>query len=573
MDNNYDIFISYRREGGAQYARILQLKLIERGYKVFLDYDEINEGVFDNEVRDAIKSAPIFMLVLSPGIMERCVYESDWVRQEILLAINENKPIITIDPDNKFDGNFPEGIPEKIRSFVNSHQQSGINFGQYLDVCIDNLINNRIKAYVIPSQKESKHCPIFISYKRIDKEMVFSLKDKIEGETGQKCWIDLDGIESDKQFANVIINAINNAKTILFMYSKAHSLIENYESDWTIKELNFAQEKGKRIVFVNIDKSPLTDWFRLMFGTQQQVDATSKFAFNKLIEDLASWTEEKPKGITTSDKRKEKQARRLYNRLWGRIKRNRVKVLSFAFLALILFFFINLFLSDSIVFHRLSTWKSRLSKDPFSELRVKDLSTGRLYGMHEAVDLGLSVKWATCNIGAKAPQESGDFFAWGESHTKDYFDWRGYKYGECSYVKKDLKKYCTNSAYGAVDNLTVLCDSDDAACMAWGNGWRMPTYDEISELKENCTFEKKSVCGVNGVAVTGPNKKKIFIPFAGDIEGDKHIPEGEGTYAILWSSSLNEENDYAYELAFSVAENLWYRGLRFTGHNIRAVHE
>lgn len=572
MDNNYDIFISYRREGGAQYARILQLKLIERGYKVFLDYDEINEGVFDDEVRNAIKSAPIFMLVLSPRIMERCVYESDWVRQEILLAINENKHFIPIDPDNKFDGNFPKGIPEKIKSFVSSHQQSGINFGQYLDVCIDNMINNRIKAYVIPSQKENKQRPIFISYKRIDKKMVFSLKDIIEVKTGQKCWIDLDGIESDKQFANVIINAINNAKIVLFMYSKAHSLIDNYESDWTIRELNFAQEKGKRIVFVNIDKSPLTDWFRLMFGTKQQVDATSNSAINKLIEDLISWAEEKTKENVMSIDNKDENVS-LLSKFIKRIKRNKITFLIFAASLLLCLLYGVLSLSDSPVFHRLNTWNTRLSKGRFPEFQSADLSTGRLYGMHEAVDLGLSVKWATCNIGAKTPYERGDFYAWGEIKSKERIDRDNYKFGYCSYEKKELSKYCTDSIYGCVDNLTVLCDSDDVAHITWGNGWRIPTYDEISELKENCFFEKRSVYGVDGIIVTGPNKKKIFIPFAGDVTGYTNLPDGEGTYAVLWSSSLCEENNYAYELAFSIADDIWYRGERFTGHNIRAVHE
>lgn len=130
---------------------------------------------------------------------------------------------------------------------------------------------------------------IFISYKRVDKKTVFELKDKIEISLGEKCWIDLDGIESDAQFVNVIISAINKASIILFMYSNAHNLIQDINNDWTIRELNFAQEKGKRIIFVNLDKTPLTDWFLLMFGMKQQIDATSKEAVVKLLEDLRKW--------------------------------------------------------------------------------------------------------------------------------------------------------------------------------------------------------------------------------------------------------------------------------------------
>lgn len=130
---------------------------------------------------------------------------------------------------------------------------------------------------------------IFISYKRVDKDKVFRIKDKIEAALGEQCWIDLEGIESDAQFANIIINAINDAEIILFMYSNAHVQITNHTNDWTIRELNFANNRGKRIIFVNIDKAPLTDWFDLMFGTKQQVDATSKDAVDRLIRDLKKW--------------------------------------------------------------------------------------------------------------------------------------------------------------------------------------------------------------------------------------------------------------------------------------------
>lgn len=130
---------------------------------------------------------------------------------------------------------------------------------------------------------------IFISYKRDDLNLVLPIKEKIEKATGERCWLDLNGIESDAVFANVIIKAIKQAEVFLFMYSKTHSAITNYENDWTVKEINFAQKRGKRIVFVNIDQSPLEDWFELMFGTKQQVDATSPDRLNKLIKDIKKW--------------------------------------------------------------------------------------------------------------------------------------------------------------------------------------------------------------------------------------------------------------------------------------------
>lgn len=143
MNQKYDIFISYRRLGGAQYARIIQLMLSQRGYRVFLDYDELTDGKFGEHIQAAIKEAPIFMLVLSKGALDRCKNEGDWVRREIQLAISEGKHIVPINPDNSFDG-VPDGIPEDIKREVETHQHSEINFGQTLGVTVDYMLKNRI---------------------------------------------------------------------------------------------------------------------------------------------------------------------------------------------------------------------------------------------------------------------------------------------------------------------------------------------------------------------------------------------------------------------------------------------
>lgn len=130
---------------------------------------------------------------------------------------------------------------------------------------------------------------IFISYKRVDIGKVLKIKERIETGTSQECWMDIEGIESDAQFKNVIINAINNAEVVLFMYSHAHSKIVDFENDWTVRELNFAKAKKKRIVFINLDGSPLTDEFTFDFGTKQQVDASSEDHMTKLIADIRKW--------------------------------------------------------------------------------------------------------------------------------------------------------------------------------------------------------------------------------------------------------------------------------------------
>lgn len=155
MSNKYDIFISYRRAGGAQYARILQLMLSQRGFKVFLDYDELKDGVFGKRIKAAIQEAPIFMLVLSKDSLDRCKNEDDWVREEILYALQGGKKIIPVNPDKSFDG-IHTRIPENIASIANDIQHSEIDFGQTLGVCVDFMISNRISSVLGDRMQKDK---------------------------------------------------------------------------------------------------------------------------------------------------------------------------------------------------------------------------------------------------------------------------------------------------------------------------------------------------------------------------------------------------------------------------------
>lgn len=130
---------------------------------------------------------------------------------------------------------------------------------------------------------------IFISYKRADKEKVFKIKDQIESALGEKCWIDLDGIESDAAFVEKIITAIDICDVFLFMYSVHHAVIQDYQKDWTVREFLYAEKQRKRIVFVNIDGSELAKWFLFMVNGKQQIDGLSVGALDKLCYDLEGW--------------------------------------------------------------------------------------------------------------------------------------------------------------------------------------------------------------------------------------------------------------------------------------------
>lgn len=143
----YDIFISYRRVGGRQYARILQLALEQRGYRVFLDYNELKDSIFSEKIKAAIIEAPVFIMVLSCGYLERCKNENDWVREEILTAIANKKHFVPINPDNTFDG-IPENIPDEIKKVISDYHHSELSFGQTLGITLDFIVKNRIRPFV-----------------------------------------------------------------------------------------------------------------------------------------------------------------------------------------------------------------------------------------------------------------------------------------------------------------------------------------------------------------------------------------------------------------------------------------
>ena len=185
------------------------------------------------------------------------------------------------------------------------------------------------------------------------------------------------------------------------------------------------------------------------------------------------------------------------------------------------------------------------------------------------VDLGLSVKWATCNVGATSPEEYGNYYAWGETEPKTtIYTWATYKW--CNGNDITLTKYNTSSEYGTVDNKTVLDYEDDAARANWGGAWRMPTDAEWTELRENCTWTWTTKNGVNGYEVKGTNGNSIFLPAAGYRYGGFLYDAGSnGSY---WSSSLYTDGP-SRALDVDIRSDGVYRNdyLRFCGQSVRPV--
>ena len=129
---------------------------------------------------------------------------------------------------------------------------------------------------------------IFISYKRNNKEIVFKIVKRIESRLGVKCWIDVEGIESNSQFISKICHAIEDAKIVIFMHSAEHHNI-NYEEDYTIKELNYARHCNKRIILLKIDDAPLKNYFLFEYGNKNYRLASDMDQFEAMLNDIAKW--------------------------------------------------------------------------------------------------------------------------------------------------------------------------------------------------------------------------------------------------------------------------------------------
>ena len=195
---------------------------------------------------------------------------------------------------------------------------------------------------------------------------------------------------------------------------------------------------------------------------------------------------------------------------------------------------------------------------------------------YEYVDLGLSVKWAKCNVGAEKETDAGLYFAWGETTgytasqvgTDKQFSWSDYKYGNSS---SNLTKYNQS------DGKTVLESTDDAATQIMGGDWRMPTKADFDELLSGTTNEwvtNHNGTGVNGWKFTHKTdtSKYIFIPAAGNC-GDGSV-DYVGDYGDVWSSSLGTSNPYdAWYLSFSSGNCSVSYDDRCLGRSVRGVRK
>ncbi len=190
---------------------------------------------------------------------------------------------------------------------------------------------------------------------------------------------------------------------------------------------------------------------------------------------------------------------------------------------------------------------SRTIKSTSSNTATRTNIAGR-----EAIDLGLSVRWATCNIGALSPEEYGNYYAWGEVSRKSKF------YESNSDTDgKEMYDISGNAAY-------------DPACANWGGAWRLPTRSEFNELINKCVWRWSNQNGIDGYKVIGPNGNSIFLPTAGSRR--ENSLNHSGYYGSYWSSTPQSDNtSYAYDLYFGEKDYNVHYNHRYRGRSVRPV--
>lgn len=156
MNNKeYDVFISYRRETGATAAQLLRLALEKRGYSVFFDYSSLKDGKFNEAIYSAIDSCEVFILMMTEGALNRCVEEGDWVRCEILRALEKGKHIVPVKPVGQ-EFIFPVDLPESM-SGLRFEQFSLFDVGQLLDETVNKIESERFPVKLTSRRRQVMH--------------------------------------------------------------------------------------------------------------------------------------------------------------------------------------------------------------------------------------------------------------------------------------------------------------------------------------------------------------------------------------------------------------------------------
>ena len=289
MEAKYDVFISYASEDQKVTEDICRY-LESHGIKCFVNYRDLPYGVIlDKAIADAISKSRMMVVVFSEYFNN-----SRQTDIEFCQAADKEKPIITFRlSDNQFTG-------AKRYYLMNVHYEyyktNFINIDAfpdtakrfdalYMKICdmlgIPNKLTSIISASPIAARKEKE---IFISYSRNDLSKVKLVKEEIDLALNTVSWMDLEGIESGDIFDNIIVEAIENCRIMLFMLTQ-----NSMKSDYALKEIGYAQSLGKRIVIVKIKECEMFGVFRFRYQYNDQIDWDAKEQREKLFHNLRTW--------------------------------------------------------------------------------------------------------------------------------------------------------------------------------------------------------------------------------------------------------------------------------------------
>ena len=355
---------------------------------------------------------------------------------------------------------------------------------------------------------------VFISYSRKDTAIADKICKTFDS-VGITYFIDRQGIGGGFEFPEVLANAILDSKIVLYLASE-----NSYKSKFTNSELIFAfNEKPKNSILPYIiDGSNIPPLLRFVFSSINWRTKETHPIETVLLKDillLLGKSEAEIKTLLQNIVKDEELERKHKAEEQKRKEAERIRI--------------------------------------EEESKKEDARKLNNHNGHEFVDLGLpsGLKWATCNVGATKPEEYGDYFAWGEIKPKQRYDYDNYTYKS---------------------NPETLPLSADAAHVNWGGKWRMPTWAEQDELRNNCTWEWTTLYGEKGYKVISKkNGNSIFLP-AGCRNGSDL--SGAGSDGNYWSGSLSaSDSSYAYGLDFNSSSVDWYNISRYYGQSVRAVCE
>lgn len=184
-------------------------------------------------------------------------------------------------------------------------------------------------------------------------------------------------------------------------------------------------------------------------------------------------------------------------------------------------------------------------EDPYAiSMDVLSVGVDTIQGF-EAVDLGLNVLWAKCNLGADSPEKPGYYISWGETAPKTLYTEKNYAWSDAVGIR--YTKYCNNPDLGDhefTDSLLVLTPEDDPAVVNMGNGWRLPNSSDYANLRTWCTVKYCTLNGKGGFLVTSTKKgyenRSIFLPMAGVMDYDENLHNTR--YGFYWTNALNTKD-------------------------------